>query len=130
MVETRLQPSNVDVRIKLDADAVRIRLRACSASSGPGAGADLEAAEIGGVHRQSAVPVRDHAVHRRPGLLVFLALVRRPRVNRIANIALSIIYALTIVAARSASGASTSSAASSRSRCSGLSSTTAWTWPT
>jgi hypothetical protein len=33
-----------------------------------------------------------------PSLMVFGALVLRPRVNRIANIALSVIYALTIVA--------------------------------
>jgi len=32
-----------------------------------------------------------------PTLMVFLSLVLRPRVNRIANIALSIIYALTII---------------------------------
>ena len=31
-------------------------------------------------------------------LMVFAALVLRPRVNRLANIALSIIYALTIIA--------------------------------
>ena len=33
-----------------------------------------------------------------PSLMVFLTLILRPRVNRIANIALSIVYALTIVA--------------------------------
>ena len=33
-----------------------------------------------------------------PSLMVFGALVLRPRINRIANIALSLIYALTIIA--------------------------------
>jgi hypothetical protein len=33
-----------------------------------------------------------------PSLMVFAALVVQPRVNRVANIALSIIYALTIIA--------------------------------
>jgi len=34
-----------------------------------------------------------------PSLMVFVALILRPRVNRIANIALGIVYALTIIAA-------------------------------
>lgn len=33
-----------------------------------------------------------------PSLMVFCVLILRPRVNRIANIALSIMYALTIIA--------------------------------
>jgi hypothetical protein len=33
-----------------------------------------------------------------PSLMVFCALVLRPRVDRIANIVLSIVYALTIIA--------------------------------
>ena len=33
-----------------------------------------------------------------PSLMVFGALVLRPRINRIANVALSIIYAITIIA--------------------------------
>jgi hypothetical protein len=32
-----------------------------------------------------------------PSLMVFLALVLRPRVNRIVNIALSIVYTVTII---------------------------------
>jgi hypothetical protein len=34
-----------------------------------------------------------------PSLMVFLALVLRPQINRIANIALSVVYALTIIGA-------------------------------
>ncbi len=34
-----------------------------------------------------------------PSLIVFLSLILRPRVNQIANIALSVMYALTIIAA-------------------------------
>ena len=33
-----------------------------------------------------------------PSLMVFLALVLRPRADRVANIALAVVYALTIVA--------------------------------
>lgn len=33
-----------------------------------------------------------------PSLMVFCALILRPRINRIANIALGIVYALTIIA--------------------------------
>ena len=33
-----------------------------------------------------------------PSLMVFCVLILRPRVNRVANIALSILYALTIIA--------------------------------
>lgn len=34
-----------------------------------------------------------------PSLMLFCALILRPQVNRIANIVLSILYALTIIAA-------------------------------
>jgi hypothetical protein len=34
-----------------------------------------------------------------PSLMVFLALVLRPRINRIANIALGTVYALTVIGA-------------------------------
>jgi hypothetical protein len=60
--------------------------------------ADVEAGEISGfaVGQSFLLATTIYVVI--PGLMVFGALVLRPRINRIANIALSIVYALTIVA--------------------------------
>ncbi len=60
--------------------------------------ADLEAGEIGGftVNQSFLLGTTVYVVI--PSLMVFCALVLRPRVNRIVNIALSIVYALTIIA--------------------------------
>jgi hypothetical protein len=60
--------------------------------------ADVEAGEIGGFTINQAFLVGTTAYVVIPSLMVFCALILRPRVNRIANIALSIIYALTIIA--------------------------------
>ncbi len=46
--------------------------------------------------------------------MVFCALILRPRVNRIANIALSIVYALTIIAGAVGEWTATGSARGSR----------------
>jgi len=62
---TKLEPSNVNVRIKLSALAFLLGTTAYIVI---------------------------------PSLMVFLSLILRPRVNRIANIALSVLYALTIIA--------------------------------
>ena len=60
--------------------------------------ADLEAGEIGGftVNQSFLLGTTVYVVI--PSLMVFCALILRPRVNRIANIALSTMYALTIIA--------------------------------
>jgi hypothetical protein len=101
--ETKFAPSNVNVRIKISAlwtsmlfvfayvdlfSLYRSDIRA-----------DLEAGEIGGftVNQSFLLGTTVYVVI--PSLMVFCALVLRPRVNRIANIALSIMYALTIIAA-------------------------------
>jgi hypothetical protein len=59
--------------------------------------ADIEAGQISGftVNESFLLVTTIYVVI--PSLMVFGALVLRPRINRIANIALSIIYALTIV---------------------------------
>jgi Family of unknown function (DUF6326) len=59
---------------------------------------DLEAGEVGGFTVDQAFLVGTTVYVVIPSLMVFGALVLRPRVDRIANIALSIVYALTIVA--------------------------------
>lgn len=60
--------------------------------------ADLEAGEIGGFTVNQSFLLGTTVYALIPSLMVFGALIPRPRVNRIANIALSVIYALTIVA--------------------------------
>ena len=100
--ETKLEPFHVNVRIKISAlwtsmlfvfayvdlfSLYRADIRA-----------DLESGEISGftVNRSFLLGTTVYVVI--PSLMVFLALILRPRVNRIANIALGIVYALTIIA--------------------------------
>ena len=60
--------------------------------------ADIEAGQVGGftVNQPFLLVTTIYIVI--PSLMVFGALVLRPRINRIANIALSILYAITIIA--------------------------------
>ncbi len=100
--ETELEPSNVNVRIKISAlwasmlfvfayvdlfSLYRADFRA-----------DLEAGEVAGFSVNQAFLLGTTAYIVIPSLMVFLALVLRPRVSRIANIVLAIIYALSIIA--------------------------------
>ena len=99
---TDLDPSPVSVRIKLSAlwasllfifayvdlfSLYRADFRA-----------DIEAGEMGGftINQSFLLGTTIYVVI--PSLMVFLALTLRPRVDRMANIALSIVYALTIIA--------------------------------
>ena len=59
--------------------------------------ADIEAGEIAGFTINQAFLLGTTAYVLIPSLMVALALILRPRVNRMANIALGIIYALTVV---------------------------------
>jgi hypothetical protein len=100
--ETKLEPSNVNVRVKISAlwasmlfvfayvdlfSLYRADFRA-----------DLEAGEIAGFTINQSFLLGTTAYIVIPSLMVFLALVLRPGVTRIANIALGILYALTIIA--------------------------------
>jgi hypothetical protein len=60
--------------------------------------ADVEAGTVGGftVNQSFLLAVTAYVVI--PSLMVFLTLILRPGVDRIANIALGVIYALTIIA--------------------------------
>jgi Family of unknown function (DUF6326) len=60
--------------------------------------ADLEAGEIGGFEINQSLLFGTTVYVVIPSLMVFLALVLQPRIDRIANIALSVVYAVTIVA--------------------------------
>ena len=59
--------------------------------------ADIAAGEIGGFTINQSFLLGTTAYIVIPALMVFGALVLRPRINRIVNIALSVVYALTIV---------------------------------
>jgi Family of unknown function (DUF6326) len=60
--------------------------------------ADLERGEVGGLTVDQAFLVGTTAYVVIPSLMVYGALVLRPRINRIANLGLSVVYAATIVA--------------------------------
>jgi hypothetical protein len=99
---TRFEPFPVNVRIKISAlwasmlfvfayvdlfSLYRADVRA-----------DIAAGELGGFTINQSFLLGTTAYVVIPALMVFGALILRPRVNRIVNIALSVVYALTIVA--------------------------------
>ena len=102
-VETKLEPSNVNVRVKISAlwTSMLFVFAYVDLFSlyRPDFRADIEAGEIGGFTVNQSFLLGTTAYVVIPSLMVFCTLVLRPRVNRIANIALSTMYALTILAA-------------------------------
>jgi hypothetical protein len=100
--EATLEPSHVNVRVKISAlwtsmlfvfayvdlfSLYRSDFRA-----------DLEAGEVGGFDVNQSFLFATTVYVVIPSLMVFLALILRARVARIVNIALSIVYAVSIVA--------------------------------
>jgi len=59
--------------------------------------ADIEAGEIFGFTINQSFLLVTTAYVVIPALMVFGALILRPRINRVVNIALSVVYALTII---------------------------------
>ena len=100
--ETKFAPSNVNVRIKISAlwTSMLFVFAYVDLFSlyRPDFRADLEAGEIGGFTVNQSFLLGTTAYVVIPSLMLFCALILRPRVNRIANIVLSTVYALTIVA--------------------------------
>lgn len=100
--KTEFEPSIVNVRIKISAlwTSMLFVFAYVDLFSlyRPDFRADIDAGEIGGftVNQSFLLGVTAYVVI--PSLMVFCALILRPRVNRIVNIALSIMYALTIIA--------------------------------
>jgi Family of unknown function (DUF6326) len=100
--ETTLKPFSVNVRIKISAlwtsmlfvfayvDLFSLYRRDVRA--------DLDAGEVSGFTINQSFLLGTTVYVVIPSLMVFLALILRPRASRIANIALSILYALTIIA--------------------------------
>jgi len=134
MSEARFEPFPVNVRIKISAlwtsmlfvfayvdlfSLYRADVRA-----------DLDAGEVGGLTVNQAFLVGTTAYVVIPSLMIFGALVLRPRVDRIANIALAVVYAVTIVA--SAIGEWTYYVFGSAIELALLAAIVyyAWTWPT
>ena len=105
MTETQFEPFHVNVRIKISglwASMLFVFAYVDLFSLyRPNVRADLEAGEIGGftVNQSFLLGTTVYVVI--PSLMVFGVLILQPRVNRIANIALGCVYALTVVAAAS-----------------------------
>ena len=99
---TKLEPSNVNVRIKISAlwTSMLFVFAYVDLFSlyRPDFRADVEAGEISGFTINQSFLLGTTAYVVIPSLMVFLSLILRPGVNRIANIALSVMYALTIIA--------------------------------
>ena len=100
--DTMLEPAHVNVRIKLSAlwTAVLFVFAYVDIFSlyRPDVRAELDAGEISGFTVDQPFLLATTAYVVLPSLMVLGALVLRPRANRIANIALGIVYALTIIA--------------------------------
>ena len=100
--ETKFEPSNVSVRTKISAlwTAMLFVFAYVDIFSlyRPDFRAELEAGEIGEFTVDQAFLLGTTVYVVIPSLMVFGALVLRPAVNRIANIVLGLLYAVTIVA--------------------------------
>ena len=100
--DTKFEPSNVNVRIKISAlwTSMLFVFAYVDLFSlyRPDFRADLEAGEIGGFTVNQSFLLGTTAYVVIPSLMVFFALILPARVNRIANVALGIVYALTIIA--------------------------------
>ncbi len=98
----KFEPASVNVRIKISALwTALLFVYAYVDIFGlfrPDVRADIEAGQIGGFTLNQSFLLATTIYVVIPSLMVFATLVLRPRLNRIANIALGIIYALTIVA--------------------------------
>ena len=102
MTEPKLAPLNVNVRIKISALWTSMLFVFAYVDIfglyRPDVRADLEAGEVGGFDVNQAFLFGTTAYVVIPALMVFGALVLPPHFNRIANLALSVIYGLTIIA--------------------------------
>lgn len=101
VAETKFEPATVNVRTKISAlwTSMLFVFAYVDLFSlyRPDFRADLEAAEVGGftVNQPFLLGTTGYVVI--PSLMVFSTLVLQPRLNRIANIALGIVFIVTIV---------------------------------
>jgi hypothetical protein len=100
--ETKFEPFNVNVRVKISAlwTSMLFVFAYVDLFSlyRPDVRANLEAGEVAGFTVNQSFLLWTAVYVVIPSLMVFLALVLRPRVGRIANIVLGVLYALTIIA--------------------------------
>jgi hypothetical protein len=101
-VEKKLEPFRVNVRIKISAlwTSMLFIFAYVDLFSlyRPDFRADIEAGEIGGFTVNQSFLLGTTAYVVIPSLMVFCALILRPRLNRVLNIVMSIGYGLTIIA--------------------------------
>jgi len=99
--DTRLEPFKVNVRIKISALWTSMLFIFVYVDLftfyRPDFRADVEAGTVAGFTVNQSFLLATTAYIVIPALMVFLSLILRPGVTRIANIALSVIYILTIV---------------------------------
>ena len=101
VAETKFEPATVNVRTKVSAlwTSMLFVFAYVDLFSlyRPDFRADLETAEVGGFTVNQPFLLGTTAYVVIPSLMVFSTLVLQPRVNRVANIALGIVYIVTIV---------------------------------
>jgi Family of unknown function (DUF6326) len=99
---TSLEPSPVNVRVKIAALWASMLFVFAYVDLfslyRPDFRADVEAGEVGGFAVNQTFLLATTAYVVIPSLMVFCVLVLRPRLNRILNIALAMVYAVSIVA--------------------------------
>lgn len=100
--ETTFRPFTVNVRLKISALWTSMLFLFAYVDHfslyRPDVRADIEAGEIGGFTVDQSFLLGATAYVVVPSLMVFCTLVLRPPVNRLVNIVLGIVYAVTIVA--------------------------------
>ena len=100
---TKFEPSPVNVRVKIAALWASMLFVFAYVDLfslyRPDFRADVEAGEVGGFAVNQTFLLATTAYVVIPSLMVFCVLVLRPRLNRILNIALAMVYAVSIVAA-------------------------------
>jgi len=102
VARTRLEPSPVNVRVKIAAIWASMLFVFAYVDLfslyRPDFRADVEAGEVGGFAVTQTFLLATTAYVVIPSLMVFCVLVLRPRLNRIVNIVLAMVYAVSIVA--------------------------------
>lgn len=103
VARTRLEPSPVNVRVKIAALWASMLFVFAYVDLfslyRPDFRADVEAGEVGGFAVNQTFLLATTAYVVIPSLMVFCVLVLRPRLNRIVNTVLAMVYAVSIVAA-------------------------------
>jgi hypothetical protein len=101
VAETKFEPATVNVRTKISALWTSMLFVFAYVDLfglyRPDFRANLEAAQVGGFSVNQSFLLGTTAYVVIPSLMVFSTLVLQPRLNRIANIALGIVYVVTIV---------------------------------